>query len=130
MSTAKVEVGYELYRKTSNQPEKYDAAGQADQALEDALRDSDTTKEVDSYGDVDQQTAALHDYVQSVPFDFPVLRHVIAFDHKQDSRWDPQLGRWIEVIQGASIIYPVVEPDEDPMAAELYLEVKTKNARS
>lgn len=129
MTSTQIEIYYRLYRETDQTPVTYDPVqAPADVALETALRESDTLQLVDSYGDVEVQIAALHAHVRSVPFEFPVGGHVIAFGHKTDTRWDPVTKTWVEVVLGGSISYPVVPENGDPLTADLHLEVWTKDA--
>jgi hypothetical protein len=129
MTSSQIEVLYALYEKQGSAPPKYEpVTGVADLALETALRSADTLPLVESFGDVADQIAALDAHVQSVPFDFPVNGHVVAFDLRSDTRWDPVQKTWVKVLLGGAISYPVVPLGEDPGNARLHLAVRTKNA--
>jgi hypothetical protein len=129
MSTTLIEVLYALYEKTTSTPPQYVAVTTAaDLALEVALRASDPLKLVVTHASVVAQNAALHDYVQSVPFDLPVLGHSIEFATMAESRWDPDIKDWVRVQLGGAIHYAVPSAAENATNARLQLAVWTKGA--
>jgi hypothetical protein len=122
-----IAIDYALYAKVGD--EYVPVTAPADIAIETALVDADTDKQVEQFADPTQQADALHAHVLGVPFPLPVDGHVIAFDDGTKSVWNPIRRDWDQVQQGASIAYPVPLESEDPAVARLHLRVWTVNAR-
>jgi hypothetical protein len=120
-----IDIDYALY---TNDGGGYEPVTEpADLEIQTALVDADTDKRVEQFANQQQQEAALHAHVVAVPFPLPVDGHVIAFDDADPSNLNPRTGRWDQVTQGASLVYPVVPETEDPANARLFLRVWTVN---